>query len=159
MKRLPLIVLLVLVTLVGRAQSNVLNIDLAKNFKVNDTLIVDINNIGCRVNSGDRYLIIKNDPTFTIIKFKDFNKKKFFNGKELKNSEKENFFLKNPNLLSVSTDVLDTNGFNNFFSEFEQIIYSDNKDSIRIAGTYSVLTILLNNFKFEKELPSWILKE
>ena len=130
------------------------------NLSADDTLVIDIRNVGCRVSPGDRYLICRNDSSYSVFQIIDFHLIYFIEGKEIEpNKEKQKFFLKNIGKLGdeqVKFRKMNPDTFKNFMIELEKIIESNNVDGVKIAGTKSCLTLTLNDKIFSREFKGWI---
>lgn len=128
-----------------------------KQLPLGDTLIVDCINKGCRTTFGDRYKVARtNDSTYVLIHYIDFYETMYLDGLKVESAAtKEKYFYPDGSKKLIKT-TWNTSAFYAFIDQIEEIIQSDNAETIKIAGSFCYLILQLQDKSIEKEFKGSI---
>jgi hypothetical protein len=134
-----------------------LTLERANQLRVNETLIIDFENSGCRVNSGDRFKINRiNDSVYIYEQYVDFFRTIYLDGEEVKDNNVRAALVLGNGANKRIEKRLTQGDYTTFMAEIEKIISSNNTDQIIIAGDSSTLSLQIGDLKMEKEFKGWL---
>lgn len=120
-----------------------------EDLQFEDTLVVDIRNVGCFTATGHRYLIYREDSVHHMLKFKNFCQPRLAGSELLSNSEKQLLYLREDTM--ITRTQLSGREYLDFIKGIEIAL---ERESLRtsFSGDYCFVDLCMSQFIYKKSV-------